>query len=60
MRVQEPKETVRVNVENILKKTERVVKPSSMLTYDISYQKHLSKLPKGIKEIVINCEEKGK
>lgn len=59
MRVQEPKETVRVNVENILKKTERVVKPSSMLTYDISYEKHLSKLPRGIKEIVINCEEKG-
>lgn len=59
MRVKEPEEMVRVNVGDIIKKTERVVKPSSMLTYDLSYEKHLNKLPKGITEIIINCEKKG-
>lgn len=59
MRVKEPKEMVSVKIGNVLKKAERVVKPSSMLKYDLSYQKHLSKLPQGTKEITINCEEKG-
>jgi len=60
MRVKDPKEMVMVKVGDVIKKTERVVKPSSMLTYDLSYEKHLSKLPQDTKEIMINCEEKGK
>ena len=60
MRVKEPKEMVSVKIGDVLKKTERVIKPSSMLKYDLSYQKHLSKLPQGTKEIRIDCEEKGK
>lgn len=59
MRVKDPKEMVMVKVGDVIKKTERVVKPSSMLTYDLSYEKHLSKLPQDTKEIMINCEEKG-
>lgn len=59
MRVKEPKEAVRVKIGNLVKKVERVVKPSSMLTYNLSYKEHLSKLSAGTKEIKINCDEKG-
>lgn len=60
MRVKEPQEMVKVKIGDIVQKTERIVKPSSMLNYNLSYEKHLSKLPQGTKEIIINCEEKGK
>ena len=59
MRVKEPKEAVKLQIGDILKKSERVVKPSSMLTYELSYEKHLSKLPEGTKEITVHCDEKG-
>jgi NADPH-dependent 2,4-dienoyl-CoA reductase/sulfur reductase-like enzyme len=60
MRVREPKEMVRVKVGDVLRKAERIVKPSSMLNYELSHEKHLSKLPEGTKEIIISCDEKGK
>jgi NADPH-dependent 2,4-dienoyl-CoA reductase/sulfur reductase-like enzyme len=60
MRVREPKEMVRVKVGDVLRKAERIVKPSSMLNYELSHEKHLSKLPEGTKEITISCDEKGK
>jgi NADPH-dependent 2,4-dienoyl-CoA reductase/sulfur reductase-like enzyme len=59
MRVTQPKEMVRIKIGDIMNKIERVVKPSSMLKYDLSFEKHLSKLDKGTKEIIINCEQKG-
>ena len=60
MRVREPKEMVRVKIGDVVRKAERIVKPSSMLKYDLSQEKHLSKLPEGTKEITISCDEKGK
>ncbi len=60
MRVREPKEMVRVKIGDVVRKAERIVKPSSMLKYDLSHEKHLSKLTEGTKEITISCSEKGK
>ena len=60
MRVREPNEMVKVKIGDVLRKTERIVKPSSMLKYDLSREKHLSKLAEGTKEITISCDEKGK
>jgi len=60
MRVTQPMEMVRISIGNIATKVERVVKPSSMLKYDLSFAKHLNKLDVSTKEIAINCEERGK
>lgn len=59
MRVKEPEEMVRVKIGDIVQKAERIVKPSSMLKYDLSYEKHLSRLLGETKEITINCDGKG-
>lgn len=59
MRVKEPKKMVKIKIGNIMNKIERVVKPSSMLKYKLLYEKHLSKLEEGTKEIIINCDERG-
>jgi len=60
MRVTQSKEMVRIKIGDIMNKIERVVKPSSMLKYDLSFEKHLNKLDEGTKEIIITCEQKGK
>lgn len=58
MRVNEPEETVRLRVGNIVSKAFRAVKPSEMLKVELS-TKQLKKLKEGTTEIVVDCVEKG-
>jgi len=58
MRVNEPEETVRIKVGDIMTKGVRAVKPSEMLKIELSAEK-LQKLQEGTHEITIDCEKRG-
>jgi len=58
MRVNEPEETVRIKVGDIMTKGVRAVKPSEMLKIELSADK-LGKLREGTKEITVDCEKRG-
>ena len=58
MRVNEPEETVRIKVGDIMTKGVRAVKPSEMLKIELSAEK-LGKLREGTKEITVDCEKRG-
>ncbi|MDI6616070.1 MAG: FAD-dependent oxidoreductase [Syntrophaceae bacterium] len=58
MRVNEPEETVRIKVGDIMTKGVRAVKPSEMLKIEFSAEK-LGKLREGTKEITVDCEKRG-
>ena len=58
MRVNEPEETVRIKVGDIMTKGVRAVKPSEMLKIELSAEK-LGKLREGTKEIAVDCEKRG-
>jgi NADPH-dependent 2,4-dienoyl-CoA reductase/sulfur reductase-like enzyme len=58
MRVQNPEETVRLKVGDILSKPFRVVQPAEMLKIDLS-STQLSKLKEGTEEITCEIETKG-
>lgn len=58
IRVNEPEETVRIKVGDIMTKGVRAVKPSEMLKIELSAEK-LGKLQEGTKEITVDCEKRG-
>jgi NADPH-dependent 2,4-dienoyl-CoA reductase/sulfur reductase-like enzyme len=58
MRVDQPEETVRIKVGDLMTKALRAVKPSEMLKIDLSTEQ-LKKLGKETKQIVVECEKRG-
>jgi NADPH-dependent 2,4-dienoyl-CoA reductase/sulfur reductase-like enzyme len=57
MRVREPEQNVRINVGNIMTRSERVVKPSVMTKLTLSTDQ-LKKLEKGTTEIIVECKKR--
>jgi len=57
MRVNNPEETVRIKVGDVMTKALRVVKPSEMLKIDLSTEE-LKRLGKETKQIIVDCEKR--
>jgi NADPH-dependent 2,4-dienoyl-CoA reductase/sulfur reductase-like enzyme len=58
MRVKEPAEKVTLKIDDVLSKSLRVVKPSEMISVQLSAEQ-LDKIPEHAAELTVTCEKRG-